>query len=96
MKNQQPEYPTIYSIATDCLCSIIKRHEKIDPETGEVVEGRKWQQQNFFYIGIEFIYVEFISLDYKHFVDVVKYRLHKMEKKVTQAGSKTKYMSLNF
>lgn len=46
---------------------ITKKAETINPETGEVVPGKKWQQQTFYYI------------DYKHFADVVKYRLHEMQ-----------------
>lgn len=63
--------PTLFKLTI----SITKKDERINPETGEVIPGRKWSQQTFYYV------------DYKHFVDVVKYRIMKMQAKVNEEGS---------
>eukprot|EP01119_Soliformovum_irregulare_P015793 TRINITY_DN4505_c0_g1_i2.p1 TRINITY_DN4505_c0_g1~~TRINITY_DN4505_c0_g1_i2.p1 ORF type:complete len:413 (+),score=152.21 TRINITY_DN4505_c0_g1_i2:1037-2275(+) len=52
------------------LACVIKKEEKFDAETGEALPGKKWQQQAFYYV------------DYKRFVDCVKYRIHQMEQKL--------------
>eukprot|EP01117_Protostelium_nocturnum_P017978 TRINITY_DN740_c0_g1_i4.p1 TRINITY_DN740_c0_g1~~TRINITY_DN740_c0_g1_i4.p1 ORF type:complete len:302 (-),score=59.94 TRINITY_DN740_c0_g1_i4:650-1555(-) len=56
--------------------SAIKKSEDIVSEIGEIIPGQKWKQKEFYYI------------DYKRFIDVVRYRIWAMGKKIEEEISK--------